>query len=123
MDKMDAVFESFFGAKNKKNKKKKKGKKRSVPEEQYVEGPIPDELKHDVLVPDSDVAADADTACCICMIRKKQCIALPCADLKYCVECARQLCFGLDGTELKKRGSVKCPTCRQDIFEMKRVHD
>ena len=61
-------------------------------------------------------------SCIICLENKAICIALPCAHLRYCVQCARDLCCdgGEGGSIPQNIGQVHCPVCRQDIGEMKR---
>lgn len=101
--------------------KSKKSRKRDREDEeeeekQYVEGPIPDELKYDLPEPSSDLA------CIICLERKRICIALPCLHHSYCVHCARVLCFGKDGEEtIKEEGQVACAVCREKVKSIKRT--
>ena len=91
-------------------KKKKKSKK-------YVEGPLPSDVEHDK-VPAAE--EDAKT-CIICLERAPCCVAYPCMHASYCVACARTLCFGESGTELYKRGKVKCAQCREKVDSIKRI--
>ena len=89
-----------------------------VVEKEYVEGPIPAEIEHD------EPQADEDgTTCIICLDNKPCCIALPCMHKKYCVQCARILCFGEDGTGLREFGAVECPECKEKILSIKRVFE
>ena len=93
-------------------KKKKKSKK-------YVEGPLPTDVEHDKV----SAAAEEDNAktCIICLERAPCCVAYPCMHASYCVACARTLCFGESGTELYKRGKVKCAQCREKVNSIKRI--
>ena len=63
--------------------------------------------------------------CIICLENKAICVALPCGHLRYCAQCARNMCCGGGGqggaeAHPKKIGQVQCAVCRQDVHEMKR---
>lgn len=89
-----------------------------VAEKEYVEGPIPFEIEHDEQQDNKDSAT-----CIICLDNKPCCIALPCMHKKYCVKCARILCFGEDGTGLREIGAVECSECKKKITSIKRVFE
>lgn len=93
-------------------KKKKKKKK----EDKFIEGPTPAEAEHD------KEETGAEGACVVCLTNRAICITAPCRHLCVCVKCARTLVFGEDGEDIKKRGTVKCPMCREDIKSVLRVH-
>lgn len=83
----------------------------------YVQGPTPDEERHD-----KPLAPEDEGGCVICLSNIKCCAALPCMHMSYCVKCSRGLCFGPQGDQLKERGSLKCPVCREDVNKIARVH-
>ena len=93
-------------------KKKKKGK------DKFVEGPTPSELEHDEEVSGTEEKG----ACVVCLTNRAICITAPCRHLCVCVKCARTLLFGEDGEDIKKRGTVNCPMCREDVKSVLRVH-
>lgn len=101
------------GSGDEKNKRQREEEEER--ETQYVEGPLPTDLPEDVAEPDSG------KACVICMERKPICVALPCMHQCYCVECARSMCFGVEGVDLKEQGSVKCAKCRSPVDSIKRI--
>ena len=57
--------------------------------------------------------AEATEQCCVCLDNKKDVLFEPCLHLCVCVECARNL----QGNEKKP----KCPKCRSEIENAKRV--
>ena len=97
------------------NQTKKKQPAPSLSKPSFVEGPTPPEAEHDT------EALDDATACVICLDNVPNCIAIPCMHMVYCVACARIICFGADGTELKKKGTVECVECRAHVDAIKRV--
>lgn len=86
-------------------------------EEEFVDGPTPDQLLHDKIQANE---VDGKT-CVVCLENEPCCIATPCMHLIYCVKCARNLCFGPDGDNLKKVGEVKCAECRGEVKTIQRV--
>jgi hypothetical protein len=101
-----------ISAPKKKNKKKKE-------EDKFVQGPTPNELEHDK---EASGTEEEKGACVVCLTNRTICITAPCRHLCVCVKCARTLVFGEDGEDIKKRGTVKCPMCREDIKSVLRVH-
>lgn len=58
-----------------------------------------------------DRATDDETrACVICITNEKQCAAVPCGHLMYCISCAT------------KRQETKCPMCRKKIKDVIRIY-
>lgn len=87
-------------------------------DEQFVVGPPESDLEHDKVVPDDS----EKPSCVICLTNEPSCIAMPCRDKKFCVACARKLCFG-ETNDLKKIGEVTCPACRKEIQSIERVFE
>ena len=87
--------------------------------QKYVEGPLVDELKHDVTAADD---AKPEDTCLFCMSQVSCCIVLPCRHLCLCIACTRRMVFGENGDEIKERGMVKCPQCRADAKKILRAH-
>jgi hypothetical protein len=64
-----------------------------------------------------DVPDTSDSgACVICLANKAVCMAYPCAQMNFCIKCARELATKA-GTE-----RVKCPVCRKPVEKMIRVY-
>lgn len=116
-DSSSGIVQNFFGGGGGvvKKKEKKKKREREEEEEEFVVGPSEHEVEHDKVA--------ERTSCIICMERVPCCIALPCRDLKFCVTCARQLCFDGDAKNLKRVGQVSCPACRKSITSIERVFE
>lgn len=83
-----------------------------------VIGPNEAEVIHD-----QEADEEKGEACCvICLVNRRCCITSPCMHLHYCVQCARNLVYGIDGREIKYRGDLKCPGCRKEVKKIVRVH-
>ena len=83
-----------------------------------VEGPDFADVKHDTEADEEK----GEECCIICLTNRRCCVTLPCLHLSYCITCARRLVFGETGMELKYRGEVSCPQCRDSVKRIKRVH-
>ena len=82
----------------------------------YVEGPIINDIAHDV------EAKEGADICCVCLTNRPICIVLPCAHACMCVSCARTVCFSGEDAAPRERGSVKCPKCRNVVKQVKRIY-
>jgi hypothetical protein len=85
--------------------------------------PPPVKSKHVGCPPEGDshdISAPEDSASCvICLDHQPICIILPCMHKSLCCSCARSITA--NGT--KERGQVKCPMCKADVKEIKRVYE
>lgn len=99
---------------NRNNRKREREEEEE--EQQYIEGPTPSELENDKVQDKKD-----GKTCVICLENVPCCTSIPCMHMIYCIKCSRDLCFGTDGTELKKQGELPCPVCKVEITAIKRV--
>ncbi len=111
---INIVDDSSSSSSSNEQQPKKKSRKRDR-EQEFVQGPVPDELKHDEKEPDES------KTCVVCLENKRICIAVPCHHLSYCVKCAREMCFGAAGDQIKETGEVKCAICREAVDSIKRT--
>ena len=72
--------------------------------------PADAELKNDKEAPENN------PECVVCLENTPVCLITPCNHMVLCIACSIKLAKG------KAQGSVKCPTCRKGINEIKRLY-
>lgn len=84
---------------------------------EFVEGPIPSDLKFD-----KEQTNENGPTCIVCMENIPNCVVMPCRHFCLCVKCTRTILFGIDGSSLTKVGECNCPKCRQSVKSIERLH-
>jgi hypothetical protein len=129
-DDLDIVIDDATLSIEKKAKRKKRvggniiqsNNTKKQKEIKFVEAPTESEMVHDIVIPDEAVGGGGGQ-CVVCLSKNAVCIVHPCRHVCCCIECARTLCLGAKGDELKERGKVKCPLCKEDAKSILRVFE